>query len=78
MSKLLTLAFWKAAGVRAVKTFAQTIVGLLVGDQAGLVHTKWGALIALGGLAALVSILTSVASVDDVAPAAAAPEEVAP
>lgn len=57
-----TAAFWLAAIERAVKTFAQTLAALLVGDGAGLLTIDWIGVGSVAGLAALVSILTSVAS----------------
>ena len=47
-------AWWKAAGMRAIKTLAQTAVGCI------------GAAVALGVLAAVVSLLTSVAGLPEV------------
>lgn len=57
-----TAAFWLAAIERAVKTFCQSAAALLVGDGAGLLTIDWVAVGSVAGLAALVSILTSVAS----------------
>ena len=59
---LWTAAFWKAAGERAVKTFAQTLAALLVADGTDLLTTDWAARASVAGMAALVSVLTSVAS----------------
>ena len=33
--------FWKAAGERALRTFAQTLAALLVADATGLLDAAW-------------------------------------
>ncbi len=57
-----TSSFWKAATERAIKTFAQTLVasGIVVG-VAG--WDKWQAALIAAGIAALLSVITSVASI---------------
>lgn len=58
-----TKLFWKDAAERAVKTFAQTLVSLLT--AAGLTSVlavDWTLFIGTAALAALISVLTSVAS----------------
>lgn len=59
-----TKKFWKAAAERAVKTFAQTELGLLILGDAGLdqVNTSWQHDLELGLLAGVISILTSIVS----------------
>lgn len=59
---LLTLAFWLAAGERAVKTVAQTAAALLVAGGTGLLDTDWAAAASVAGMAGVVSLLTSIAS----------------
>lgn len=60
---MFTVAFWKAAGERAVKTFAQVLGALLVADPvAGLLDIDWGDAFSVAGLAAAVSLLTSIGS----------------
>lgn len=56
------LAFAEAVLERAVKTFAQSLAALLVADGTGLFDTTWTADLSVAGMAALVSLLTSVAS----------------
>jgi len=45
-----------------VKTFAQAAIGLLAGDGMGLVDVDWGKLFSVAGLAAAVSVFTSIVS----------------
>ncbi|QIK63188.1 holin [Leucobacter viscericola] len=59
---MFTKLFWKDAGERAVKTFAQAAVALLTAGATGLLGIDWPQLLSVAGLAALVSILTSVGS----------------
>ncbi|MGO3325304.1 holin [Gordonia sp. (in: high G+C Gram-positive bacteria)] len=56
-----TLAFWRDAAERAIKTAAQTAAGLFVAD-ATIVSLSWSAAGAAVGTAALASLLTSLAS----------------
>lgn len=58
---LLTKAFWVAALERAVKTFAQTLVGLFVGDST-VTSVNWTSSLVVAATAAVVSLATSVAS----------------
>ena len=59
---MFTIAFLKATAERAVKTFAQSLAALLVADGTDLLTTDWGDRLSVAGMAAVVSILTSVAS----------------
>ena len=61
MSTLLTARFWVAAIERAIKTWAQSIAALLVGDGTNIITVDWLQILAVSGTAA-VSLLTSVAS----------------
>lgn len=61
----MSKAWWKAAGIRALKTFAQTMVGsIAVG--AALDEVRWSYLISVAVVAALLSLLTSVAGLPEV------------
>lgn len=62
-----TKAFWKGAGERAIKTFAQAGVAFVTADTVGLLDLDYVALASVSGLAALVSVLTSVANAEFVA-----------
>ena len=57
-------AWIKAAGVRAVKTFAQTAVSLVTVGQAFL-EVDWVTVLSISGTAAIVSLLTSVAGLPE-------------
>jgi hypothetical protein len=59
---MLTKAFLLATLERAVKTFAQGLAALLVADGTDLLTTNWGDRLSVAGMAAVVSVLTSVAS----------------
>lgn len=57
--------WWKAAGIRAVKTFAQTMVGsIAVG--AAISEIAWPYVLSVSAVAALLSLLTSVAGLPEV------------
>jgi hypothetical protein len=55
-----TLAFWKAVFERAFKTFCQGAVALLIGDGIGITDVNWLSVASIAGLAAIVSVLTSI------------------
>lgn len=56
----------KAAAVRAVKTVAQTAVGMLTGNMVGVMEVDWIAVASVSVMAGIVSILTSVAGLPEV------------
>lgn len=55
-------AFWVDAGERAVRTFAQALVAVLVAGFAFTDAAAWGEALLSAAIAALVSLLTSVAA----------------
>ncbi len=57
--------WWKAAGVRAVKTVAQTAVGC-IGAAVVLSDVSWPMVASAAILAGVVSLLTSVAGLPEV------------
>lgn len=62
---LFSKKWWKAAGVRAIKTFAQAAVGALAGSV--FIHeVNWLAVLSASGLAAVLSLLTSLAGLPEV------------
>lgn len=56
----------KAAGIRAIKTVAQTAVGMLTGDMMGIVDVDWIRVLSVAALAGVASILTSLAGLPEV------------
>lgn len=57
-----TLTFWRAAAERGIKTFAQTAAAMLVAAGTGLIGTDYVQVLSVAGMAALVSVLSSVGS----------------
>lgn len=64
MSVLTSAQFWVDAAERAVKTVAQSAVALLGADASGLLTVDWGQVASVAGLAGVMSLLTSIASVN--------------
>ena len=60
---MFTYRFWQLAGERAVKTFAQTLVAVLSITSFGLLNAPWTTALSTAGMAAMLSVLTSMASV---------------
>lgn len=60
-----TKKWWKAAGVRAVKTVAQTAVAT-IGTAAALGGVDWVMVASASALAGILSILTSIAGLPEV------------
>ena len=65
MNKQKFLKWIKAAGVRAVKTMAQTAVAT-IGTSAALGEVKWLLVLSTSALAGILSVLTSVAGLPEV------------
>lgn len=57
--------WWKAAGIRAIKTMAQTAVGT-IGAAAVISSVEWKVVLSASVLAGIVSLLTSVAGLPEV------------
>lgn len=57
-----SIGFWKLAVERAVKTFAQTFIAVLGGGAVNVVDADLGAAVGVSAGAALLSVLTSLAS----------------
>lgn len=58
----MSKAFLRDAGVRVARTFAQTLIGALGLDGAGVVHQSWSQALAVAGSAAVLAALTALAS----------------
>lgn len=56
--------WWKAAGIRAVKTVAQTAVAV-IGTSALLTDVSWLAVLSASILAGILSLLTSLAGLPE-------------
>lgn len=59
---MFTASFWKAASERAVATFAQALIAVLSVGATGLLDVDWPGALSAAALAALLSVLKSVAS----------------
>ena len=57
--------WFKAAGVRAIKTIAQTAVGV-IGSSAIISEVDWRVVVSASILAGVVSLLTSVAGLPEI------------
>lgn len=55
----------KAAGIRAIKTVAQTAVAMLSGEMIGIVEVNWLNVLSVAAMAGVVSLLTSVAGLPE-------------
>ena len=55
----------KAAGIRAIKTVAQTAVAMLGGEMVGIMSADWGAVLSVSAMAGVVSLLTSIAGLPE-------------
>ncbi len=59
------IAWLKAAGIRAVKTFAQTAVALIGTELVGFTELDWLHIVSVAGVAAVLSLLTSIAGLPE-------------
>ncbi len=62
-----TARWWKAAGIRAVRTFAQTAAAT-IGTAAILSAVDWRMAFSAAALAAILSLLTSLAGLPELEP----------
>lgn len=61
----MTKIWWKAAGVRAVKTVAQTAIAT-IGTTAVISQVDWLIVLSASALAGILSVLTSIAGLPEV------------
>ena len=62
---IFTKKWWKAAGVRALKTFAQAMLATMTVGQT-FADVSWYNAVSVAGVAAVISLLTSVAGLPEV------------
>jgi len=58
----MTKQFWKAAGIRALRTMAQTAVALIGTNAVGVTTVDWIGVASGAALSGIVSVLTSIAT----------------
>jgi uncharacterized membrane protein YuzA (DUF378 family) len=58
--------FWKAALIRAIKTFAQAMVAQIGAGSVGIVQFDWVGALSVSAMAAVLSIFTSLAGLPEV------------
>ena len=57
--------WWKAAGIRAAKTFCQGLVTLIGSDMVNIVDIPWVTILGVSATMAVVSLLTSIAGIPE-------------
>ena len=62
---LKSMSWWKAAGIRAIKTVAQTAIAT-IGTAAVMSQVNWVAVLSASALAGILSLLTSLAGLPEV------------
>lgn len=64
---IFTKNWWKAAGIRALRTFAQAAAAMIPAAVT-ITQVDWKAVVGTAALAALLSVLTSLAGLPEVDP----------
>jgi len=62
----MTKEFWKAAAIRAIKTFAQAMVAQIGAGSIGIVAFDWTGALSVSAMAAVLSLFTSLAGLPEV------------
>ena len=65
MKNLSNSNWWKAAGIRAIKTMAQTAIAT-IGTSMFIEEVNWIAVVSASAVAGILSLLTSVAGLPEV------------
>jgi len=65
MNKYNVREWIRAAGVRAIRTFCQTALSMITIGQA-FIEISWAHVLSVSGVAAVISILTSIAGLPEV------------
>ena len=65
MKTVFTNSWWRAAGIRAIKTIAQTAIAT-IGSSAVISAVDWKMVVSASLLAGILSLLTSVAGLPEV------------
>jgi hypothetical protein len=63
--QIMSKAWWKAAGIRALKTVAQAAVSMLTIGQA-VIDINWVNVLSVSAVAGVISMLTSIAGLPEV------------
>ena len=58
----MTKDFWKCAGIRALRTFCQSVVALVGTDAVNIIDVEWSVVLGIAATTALLSFLTSIAT----------------
>ena len=61
----MSIRWWKAAGLRAIRTFFQTFVSVIGTNALILSDVKWSVVISAAALAAVLSLATSLAGLPE-------------